>query len=554
MRVSRSKVRNLLLGWLGVLLVAALVAERFAMLAAAAPTDFDDAYMYLRYANNLSAGQGLAWNPGEAPVFGVTSLLHLAVLTALRWLFGSLGPAGLLAIASGGAAAGLVAALVGIAALNARHPRLHRNWIFWTAVVLPLVAYREAFGFHAGTGMDTMLSALANAMVVFATLRLARSPSSRTAVWAALASILAVLARPDNLVCAIACPVLALALLAPRPRKKLLALFCALSVGTLAVIAAAEWRLLGSPLPLSFFAKQPWYYGGFAGEFTWNPFLFLKVFCYSAWPFVVALILFADRQGLRRAAVLLVPALASIALLFRFNQIMGHLGRFYYPFLPFFVVAGALEFDAWLVRIRDGQVVHPRAMWRRAGLAVIAILAGGVSLSVAAGVYGARAQAQRLAPLGGFHVLARAPLPEIDSWQAAHAIAALAAAAPAGTRLAMSEHGLPGALAPHVTVIDLLGLHDPYFARHGFSAAELLRRKPDVIWMPHEDHTQMLRDILDSDEFWSHYDFYPDALFHGIALRKGGGNHERLAALLAAQWQAAYPGFAMADYMAGRGD
>ena len=52
--------------------------------------------------------------------------------------------------------------------------------MFWTAVLLPLIAYREAFGFHAGTGMDTMLSALANAFLVFATLRLAESPKVPT--------------------------------------------------------------------------------------------------------------------------------------------------------------------------------------------------------------------------------------------------------------------------------------------------------------------------------------------------------------------------------------
>ena len=549
--MPRSPIRRLLFFYLGLLLVAGLAAERLARLAKAAPTDFDDAYTYLRYANHLLAGEGVAWNPGEGSVYGVTSLLHLAVLTALRWLFAGLAPSGLLGAASGGAAIGLVAALVAMVALNARHPRLRGNWMFWTAVLLPLIAYREAFGFHAGTGMDTMLSALANAFLVFATLRLAESPKVPTVLWAALAAVLAVLARPDNLLCAVFCPGLALAMLAPRPRGKLLALFGGVTGGSLALLALGEWLVLGSPLPLSFFAKQPWYYGGFAGEFSWNPFLFLKVFCYSAWLFVVALILFADRAGWRRAIVLLLPALASMLVLFRFNQIMGHLGRFYYPFLPFFVAAGALAFDAWLLR---GQAGRSRAMLRRVGLAAVAVLWGSMALSVGAGVYGARASAQRLEPRGGFHVAAATPLPEMDSWQAAHAIAAIAVAAPAGARFAMSEHGLPGALAPRIAIIDVLGLHDPYFARHGFSAAELFRRNPDVIWLPHEDHTQMLRDILGSDEFWAHYVFYPEAFFYGLALRTDGPHRERLAGLVAAQWQAAYPGFALADYQAARGE
>ena len=544
----------MLLGLLGLLAVAGLAAARLASLAHAAPTDFDEAYMYLRYADHLIAGQGMAWNPGEGSVYGVTSLLHLAVVVLVKAVFPWLGPAAVLQVASGGAAIGLLAALIGIAALCSRHVHLHRNWIFWTAVILPLVAFREAFGFHAGTGMDTMASALANAAVVFFALQFAEAPKPSRALWAAVASLLAVLARPDNLLCAVLCPVLAVLLLAPRPRGKPLIVFGVFAGGSLAALVLAQWFLLGSPLPLSFFAKQPWYYGGFAGEFTWNPFLFLKVFCYSAWLFVVALVLFADRRGLRRAAVLLLPALATFLVFFRFNQIMGHLGRFYNPFLPFFVAAGTLEFDAWLGRIHAAPTVRSRAMLRRTGLAVVAVLWGSMSLSVAAGIYGARAHAQKLAPPGGFHVPGCESLPDLDSWQAAHAIAEIAVAAPAHTSFAMSEYGLPGALAPQATIIDVLGLHDPYFARHGFSAVELFHRKPDVIWLPHSDHTQMLRDILDSDDFWNHYAFYPDAFFHGIAVRTDGPNHARLSALLSAQWQKAYPGLPMSDCQAARGE
>ena len=546
--------RSLLLGLLGLVTVAGLAAARLAALARAAPTDFDDAYMYLRYAIHLLAGQGVAWNAGEGSVYGVTSLLHLAVVAFAKTIFPGLAPAAVLQTASGGAAIGFLGALVGIAALYSRHPRLHRNWIFWTAVVLPLVAFREAFGFHASTGMDTMVSALANALLVFCTLQLAQAPTLSRVLWAVLAALLAVLARPDNLLCALACPALAIVLLAPGPQGKPFAAFTLILGGLLVVLVLAQWHWLGSPLPLSFFAKQPWYYAGFAGEFAWNPFLFLKVFALSVWPFGVALILFADRAGLRRAVVILLPALASMMVLCRFNQIMGHLGRFYYPFLPFFVAAGALEFDAWLGRMRAGLAVGWASMLRRAGLATGMVLVGSLSLSIAADRYSRRAEAQKLVPTGGFRTSAQTPLPDLDSWQAAHAIADLAAAAPARTTFAMSEHGLPGALAPQATLIDVLGLHDPYFARHGFSAAELFRRKPDVIWLPHADHTQMLRDIFDSDDFWNHYEFYPDAFFHGIAMRTDSAGYQRLAALLSVQWQKAYPGLPLIDYRAERGD
>ena len=547
-------LRCWLLAILGVALATGVAAVRLVALARAAPTDFDDAYMYLRYASHLLAGQGLSWNPGEGSVYGVTSLLHLAVVACVKAILPTLSPAAVLRTASGGAAVGFVAALVALAALGSRHPRLHRNWILWSALIVPLLTLPEAFTFHAGTGMDTMLSALANTVLILFTLSFAKTPTSARAWGTALAALLAVLARPDNMLCAMLCPLLAVLLLAPRPHTKPLAVFAASAVGLLALLVLGTWLALGSPLPLSFFAKQPGYYAGFAGEFGWNPFLFLKVFARSAWPFVVALILFADGAGARRAAVLLVPALVTLVALGRFNQIMGHLGRLDYPFLPFFAAAGILEFDAWLERRRAGQAVASAAMGWRAVLAVAVLLAGNLSLSMAAGWYDGRAQVETLAPLGGFHILATSPLPDLDSWQSAHAIANMAAAAPAGTRFAMSEHGLPGALAPQATIIDVLGLHDPTFARHGFSATELFRRKPDVLWLPHPDHTQMLRDILDSDEFWDYYAFYPDAFFYGIALRTDAPHHAHLAELLHEQWRKAYPGLPMVDYRALRGD
>jgi hypothetical protein len=546
--------RSFFLACLGLLLVALMAMERLAFLARAAPTDFDDAYTYLRYTQHWLSGHGVAWNEGEGSVFGVTSLLHLVLVTAIRWAFPQITMARVLQTASGAAAVALLAALVAVAALCCRHPRLAKNWVLWSAAFVALLGFREAFGFHAGTGMDTMLSALCNAVLVFFVLRLADKPTAARAGCAVAAAVLSVLARPDNVICATLSPALAIALLTNGPRAKLIAGYVGACAGAFGLLAFAAWRILGSPVPLSFFAKQPWFYGGFAGEFGWNPFRFLGVFLLSAWPFVVAVLLFADRSGWRRTVVLLAPALLTIASLFRFNQIMGHLGRFYYPFLPFFVVAGALQFDGWLSRAAYG--IRPKAMLARAALAIAIVFAVRAGLGVGAERYAARGSDQRLSSVGGYQVAAATPLPEVDSWESARQIAAIAGAAPAGARFAMSEHGLPGALAPHVAIVDVLGLHDPTFARRGFSAAELFRRRPDVIWMPHADHTDMLRDIVSSDGLWGHYDFYPEAFFHGIAIRRDGPYADALAPLLVSAWNATYPGLSMADYRArprGRG-
>jgi len=345
-------------------------------------------------------------------------------------------------------------------------------------------------------------------------------------------------------------------LLAPAPRLRPLLLWASTLAGLGLTDLTLKWLLLGTPLPLAFYAKQPGYYRGFVGEFTWNPFWFLQVALATVWPFLAAAILFSRRASARLLFVLLIPAAATLAALFSINQIMGHLGRFYFPSLPLFVVAGGLVTDRWLKGLPEAlasteSAPHlARSLLVRLACALLALFGGAQVLQAAGRAYEGRAQTQTLASLDGYRIPAAAPLPELDSWQASHEIARLAAEAPPGTSFAMSEHGLVGAHASRAVIIDLLGLHDPFFARNGFSAAELWRRQPDVIWMPHPDHTQMLRDIFDSDELWQKYVFYPDAFTYGLALRRDGPRYATLAGLLSAHWQAVYPGLAPEDYVA----
>jgi hypothetical protein len=550
MRVPIRSPLRLLIG----VAVAGLLAERVYAFVSAAPTDFDDAYMFVRYARHALAGQWFAWNPGEAPVYGTTSLLH--------FLFVTLGQAAL----GGDAATPLHAAsglatlflLVALAASCARFAG-SLGLLSWGGLLLLLLGYREAFFFHAHLGMDTMLAALGNTAVAYAALHLAQKPSARRAVVTAVLGLLSFEARPDNLIIAGLCPLLALWLLAPAPRLRPALIWAGSLLALLGLDLLIKWRLLGTPLPLAFYAKQPGHYQGFAGEFTWNPFWFLHVALACVWPFILAAVLGLRRESVRLLLVLGLPAACTWAALFAVNQIMGHLGRFYFPSLPLVVLAGAVLAAGWaregMSRISAESAPRlAREIVLRLSLALLLLLGGAQVLDTAGAWYQTRTQGQTLARLDGFAVPASKALPEIDSWQSSQEIARLAADAPAGTRIAMSEHGLVGALAPQAVIIDVLGLHDPIFARQPFTAAELWRRQPDIIWMPHPDHTQMVRDILDSDELWQRYDVYPDAFTYGVALRRNSPHFARLAALFADRWQAAYPGFASTNYLARRSD
>jgi arabinofuranosyltransferase len=44
----------------------------------------DDAYIFLRYANNIVHGYGFVWNPGTAPIEGYTSFLYLILIVIIQ--------------------------------------------------------------------------------------------------------------------------------------------------------------------------------------------------------------------------------------------------------------------------------------------------------------------------------------------------------------------------------------------------------------------------------------------------------------------------------------
>ncbi len=524
---------------------ATLVVERLSTLAAAPPTDFDDAYMFVRYADNLRGGFGMVWNRGGETVYGATGLVHLAIVTALRALVPAWPDWRALAVATLVAAVAALAVATALVARFAGHPWLRGAPERALVAVVATVAYSEAFVFHCGTGMDTMSALAANGAVVFASLALAADPTPRAAVACALVGFIATEARPDSVILAAGTPLLTVALVGGRARRALAAWLLGPFAALVGASLAAKRHWLGSALPLAFWVKRPFAYGGFVGEYTWNPFWFMAVFFRAAAPLLVVIVVGARRRHARALAALLLPVAATFAALFAVNQIMGHLGRFYFPSLPALVAAAAV--------VSDGLWPLPwRALTVRAVVAGALLFGGGVALDAAGRRYEARAEHQPIAELGGYSVAATQPLPEIDSWRASLEMADLVAAAPAAARVAMSEHGLVAARAPAAVIIDVLGLHDRWFARHGFSAAELFRRRPDLIWMPHPDYTQMIRDILDDDELWRDYDFYPDALTFGVVVRRDGAAAAALRRLFTARFAADYPGLRLDDYRAVR--
>jgi hypothetical protein len=99
-------------------------------------------------------------------------------------------------------------------------------------------------------------------------------------------------------------------------------------------------------------------------------------------------------------------------------------------------------------------------------------------------------------------------------------------------------------------IIDIIGLHDPYFAHNGFSVNEFFNREPDLIWFPHYDYTKIMASIIDSRELWEQYDYYPGAFTFGIALRKDSPKYPEIYNAINKVWLKIYEPRRMQDYLA----
>lgn len=112
-------------------------------------SDFDDAYMFIRYADNLRAGRGFTWNSGGAQTFGATSVLYVFIIAGLRSI--SSLPAGvLLSLTSGLLGLLAVAATVaaGVRGLSQRRTVVN---LLLAAVIAASLLLQSSFWYHALT-------------------------------------------------------------------------------------------------------------------------------------------------------------------------------------------------------------------------------------------------------------------------------------------------------------------------------------------------------------------------------------------------------------------
>jgi hypothetical protein len=229
---------------------------------------------------------------------------------------------------------------------------------------------------------------------------------------------------------------------------------------------------------------------------------------------------------------------------------MGFGARYYFPFLPFVMLAAFAAIrseDDWTARLEQ-----LRATWARRAILVAALLVMTVSPARA---LGARAwQAYVLGAPVRFLAQQRyvtpmvAPLPYVDLWENIRNVTALLEEVPPDTVVAASEYGYLGSTLPHLTIVDVVGLNDRRVAHDGFSAAYLFSRRPDIIWFPHHDYSFMIAEILDSPVFAEEYEYYPLAFEYGLALNTHSSRFDSTRRVVERAFSRAYAGRRLADY------
>lgn len=206
----------------------------------------DDAYISYRYARNLTAGEGLVFNPGER-VEGFSNLLYVLLLAPVAAV---VPPDRLYAVSAG------LNLLFALAALILLH-RFARRRLgpFEAGAVTLLFALCPSLWVMVSSGLETPLVLLIQVGLWILAERSVEGTAgtTRTAGTAGLAALSAVsvLARADGFIS----PLLAAVFLGLRGRWRAAFGVAGATLGTFGVLALARLSYYGWPLPNTYYAK-----------------------------------------------------------------------------------------------------------------------------------------------------------------------------------------------------------------------------------------------------------------------------------------------------------
>lgn len=300
------------------------------------------------------------------------------------------------------------------------------------------------------------------------------------------------------------------------------------------------WRYFNSPLPLSFYAKGARLYGEFlVAQYRFIPVVEFLSYAASYWYLGVLIgadLIFNFKEWKARVSALEKGFLAATGLfvlyyLFFVLQIMPYHQRFYYPTLPailFLAAQSAVRLSAKLPQSARREL---RISSRAARLLTTLFLLGFLfpaALSVSRAIGSQLYKGQFL----HFDILDDYRRRGYTYWFRLDAFSAL----PDDLVMATTEVGIPAAMNPQKTIVDLSGLNETNFVRNGFSADYLFQNyQPDLIYMPHPHYQRTIEQISGHPHFVQSYEYFPASVLGvkmGVALKRDSRYHSEMRAIV----------------------
>lgn len=498
---------------------------------------FDDAHMFVRYADNYLATGIISWNRDFSDltsdslpkgIYGCTSLVFFWFIVGLRFLFNISSILTVKIASFAFCLASLITIFITIKLIFKNKTSLTTFARSFTLLTLcsPIL-------YHSNTGMDTTASFFANALLIFFTLKFIASEKTRFLLAISTSAFICFAIRPDSGLIATLFPAGALLLLMPKSRQRFRHLIIFGFTFLLLIGADAYWKLsvFNDILPLAFYAKKNGFYEGYIGGHQWNKIFYLSSFLLSSIVFLRHLDI-KNKHHLLLCSVFLGPVLLTCMYYASVNQIMGYFARYYFPMIVFPLVLGTLLYKDKTSKDRQTSSVKMFTLT----LAALLILVATSPL-----LWSKFHTSENVYPSVTKQKYQK-KIPELNAsrFKIIDALTDFSNKMPAGFKLSLSEYGLLGARSPNTVIIDPIGLHDPYLAHNGFDVDYFLEQKPDLIWLVHSDYTKIHSIIIDNAQFLTDYDFYPTAFRHGLAIRKDSKHHKKINEEFPVLWRAVH--------------
>ena len=520
---------NRILGW-GLLAGALFMLLRRTWLMELDSFEFDDAFMYIRYAENILAGGGYTWNMGDPAMFGNTSILYTYIIGLTKSLFGSFMTNSQVLVTTA-----LIFALAFLVHFPVNLRRQMQSAVLSDElliclVTIPFLVFPLIFGFHISTGMETTLSLFLHSIFLFAVMKYGGSWERRFGALAAalIAGYLLFLVRPDNALVVAGFPALYFAF--RRAWKHLLFFGLALTA-VIALDSIIKYLWFGDILPLSYYTKRSGFTEGYTAKYFWNPIKYLTQIAAYTMPFILAIFAFARRRHVLLLTAFMLPVAATYAYYFSFDQIMGFNARLYFPFVPYIIVPALILADEFFSLDREEKASHfqlDRSVFKLIALSVFLILAV-YSKYRFINMYENYAIAA-----GNKNAIVIPGLEDrkYDRELSIRLISDLLKEFPDDFVFAATEHGYISGDNPDKRIFDLSGLHNYTIAQSGYSDDLLREEQPDLVWMPHQDLTVLHHAVRTGDYFQSAYEYIPNIYAFGCAIRKDSPHYEKLRSLI----------------------